>query len=304
MTMNHDTILDCLTGVLPAAVTPLTEDGSIDHDGLTANLETWHDIGLSGYLILGSTGEQPLLSEFDRALVVETARRAIPDDQVLLVGTGQQGTAETIESTQRAADAGADAALVVAPNYYVPALTVHALVRHYATIADASPIPILLYSVPPLTGFALLPAVTGELAGHENIIGIKDSSGQPSTLLAIRRQTRPDFRILSGSLTYSLGALVDGAADGLILAMANVAPELCVEMREAVRQGDTDHARELHRTLLWLNDTISGVAGYKAAVEERGWAAGPPRSPLLPASQGARWQIREVLREVGLVPRS
>lgn len=299
--MKRDTILDRLTGVLPAAVTPLTEDGDVDTEGLTTNLEAWRDTGMSGYLILGSTGEQPLLSEFDRALVVETARRTIPDDQLLLVGTGQQGTTESVEATQRAADAGADAALVVAPNYYVPALTVHALVRHYATIADASPIPILLYSVPPLTGFALLPAVTGELAGHENIIGIKDSSGQPSTLLAIRRQTRPDFRILSGSLVYSLGALADGAADGLILAMANVAPELCVDMWKAARQGDIDHAREIHRTLLWLNDTISGVAGYKAAVEERGWAAGSPRSPLLPASQGARWQIREVLRDVGLI---
>lgn len=302
--MNHEQMLDCLTGVIPAAVTPLTDDGSVDHEGLTANLRAWRDMGLSGYLILGSTGEQPLLSEFDRALVVETARRAIPDDQLLLVGTGHQSTQLSIEATKRAADAGADAALVVAPNYYIPSLTTNALVRHYAAIADASPIPILLYSVPPLTGFALLPSVAGELAGHENIIGIKDSSGQPGSLLAIRRQTRPDFRILSGSIVYSLGALADGATDGLILAMANAAPELCVAMRNAVREGDIERAREAHRTLLWLNDTISGVSGYKAAVEERGWAAGPPRSPLLPASEGVRWQIREVLREIGLVSRS
>lgn len=301
--MKRETILDCLTGVIPAAVTPLTEDGTVDSDGLVRNVDAWRECGLSGYLILGSTGEQPLLSEFDRALVVESARRAIPDDQVLLVGTGQQGTQTTIETTRRAAEAGADAALVVTPNYYLPALTPDALIRHYTAIADASPIPILLYSVPPLTGFALPPVVAAELGEHENVIGIKDSSGRPSSLLTIRRTTPATFRILGGSLVYGVGALADGAADGLILAMANVAPEWCVEMHAAVRDGDLETARAVHARLLHLNDVITphGIAGYKAAVEARGWAGGPPRTPLMPVSGEVRREIEVVLREVGLV---
>lgn len=302
--MNREDVQERLDGVLPAAVTPRTADMRIDTEGLAGNLRAWRAFGFSGYLILGSTGELPLLSDAERMVVIETARGEIPPDQLLLVGTGQQGTAETIAFTQRAAEAGADAALVVTPNYYSRGLTVEALTHHYTAVADASPIPVLLYSVPPLTGFALPPAVAADLATHPNIIGIKDSSGQPGSLLTIRAHTPPEFKILNGSAIYSLGALVDGAADGLILAMANVAPEWCIGIHRAVRNNDLERARRLHRRLLILNEAISphGIGGYKAAMEARGWAGGPPTSPLQPASGEERAMIDKALREAELTP--
>lgn len=298
--MDRDRLLTALHGVIPAAVTPTTPEGELDAEGLAANLRAWRTLGLSGYLILGSTGEMPLLSEFERMMAVEVARREIPDDQLFIVGTGQQSTRATIEFTRQVAEVGADVALVVTPNYYLPQLTVEAFVRHYTAVADASPIPILLYSVPPMTGVTLPAEAVIRLAEHPNIVGIKDSSGQPRNLHAVRQHTPPSFAILSGSAIYSLGALADGAADGLILAIANVAPELCVAMYQAVQQGDLERARTLHRRLLALNEVVSayGIGGIKAAVAARGWAGGPPRPPLVAPDEKATERIQAAVREL------
>ncbi len=300
--MEREHLLTALHGVIPAAVTPTTPDGEVDTEGLAANLRAWRTLGLSGYLVLGSTGEMPLLSEFERMMAVEVARREIPTDQLLIVGTGQQSTRATIEFTRQVAESGADAALVVTPNYYVPALTVEAFVRHYTAVADASPIPVLLYSVPPLTGVTLPVEAIARLAEHPNIVGIKDSSGQPRHLHAIRQHTPPSFAVLSGSAVYSLGALADGAADGLILAIANVAPEVCVAMYRAVREGDLEGARVLYRRLLTLNEVLSahGIGGIKAAVAARGWAGGPPRSPLAAPDEEGVERIRAAVHKLVL----
>ncbi len=291
--MNRDTILHALQGVIPAVVTPMLDDGTLDIDGFEANLTAWNATGLTGYLVLGSTGETPLLTEFEQGMLVQIARRVVPHDRLLLVGTGRNSTIATIEATQRAADAGADAVLVVAPTYYTPQYSQSALRRHYEAIADASPVPLLLYNIPQFTHVPLSPALVADLAAHPNIIGIKDSSGSPASLLAIRRATPPDFRILNGSAVYALGALLDGAADGLILALATIAPETCVAMLNAAREGRLEEARRLHGALLALHEAIghTGIGGIKAGVEARGWAAGAPRPPLSPVDEAQRERI-------------
>ena len=297
--MNREHVAGRLCGVIPAAVTPARADGELDLEGLAANVRAWRDLGLSGYLVLGSTGELPLLSELERMLVVEVARREVPDDQLLIVGTGLQSTRATVEFTRRVAEAGADAALVVTPNYYVAQLTAEAFVRHYTAVADASPIPVLLYSVPPLTGVTLPVEAIIRLAEHPNIVGIKDSAGLPHALHAVRRHTPDGFAIFSGSAVYGLGALADGAADGLILAMANVAPEHCVAMYRAVERGDLRAARAAHRHILALQEVLAphGVGGIKAAVEARGWHGGPPRAPLAAPDDGTLAAIRRAVAE-------
>ncbi|MDQ7029314.1 MAG: dihydrodipicolinate synthase family protein [Ardenticatenia bacterium] len=280
--MTDEHITSRLHGIMPAAVTPARADGELDLEGLAANVRAWRGLGLRGYLVLGSTGELPLLSELERMLVVEVTRREVPDDQLLIVGTGLQSTRATVEFTRRVADVGADAALVVTPNYYISQLNVDAFVRHYTDVADASPIPVLLYSVPSLTGVTLPAEAIIELAQHPNIVGIKDSSGSPRSLHTVRRHVPDDFAIFSGSAVYSLGALADGAANGLILAIANVAPELCVALYRAVREENLKGAQDAHQRLMALHEAVApyGVGGIKAAVEARGWHGGPPRAPL------------------------
>lgn len=291
--MNREDVLRALQGVIPAVVTPMLENGTLDIDGFEANLHAWNPLGLTGYLVLGSTGETPLLTEFEQGMLVQIARRTVPHDRLLLVGTGRNSTAATIEATLRAAEAGADAVLVVAPTYYTPQYTQSALRRHYEAVADASPVPVLLYNIPQFTHITLSPALVADLATHPNIVGIKDSSGAPASLLAIRRATPPTFRILNGSAVYALGALLDGAADGLILALANIAPETCVALFNAARAGRIEEARRFHSALLALNEALAGtgIGGIKAGVEARGWAAGPPRPPLSPVDEAQRARI-------------
>lgn len=289
-------------GVFPPIPTPFT-DGEVAHDKLTENIARWNQTRLAGYVVLGSNGENVYLSEAEKRAVIATSRKAIPDDKLFVVGTGGESTRLTIESTQTAADLGADGALVVTPSYYQGQMTPEALYRHYVSIADASPIPVLVYNVPKFTGLNVAPTLVARLAEHPRIMGIKDSAGNIGQLIEIIRLAPPDFEVLVGNAPTYYSALGVGAV-GAILALANVAPRECVAIKELFEQGRLDEARALHFKLMPVGRAVTsqfGIGGLKAALDLLGYYGGSPRSPLFYPSSEEVEEIRSILRQAELL---
>jgi 4-hydroxy-2-oxoglutarate aldolase len=288
---------------MPPIPTPFTREGGVAYDRLTQNLERWNQYGLSGYLVLGSNGETVYLSSKERIRILETARQAIPKDKALVAGTGCESTLETIDLTLRAAEIGADAALVITPHFYGGKMTPETLVGHYFAVADASPIPVLVYNVPKFTHIDLDAQTVSRMAEHPNIIGVKDSGGNITKLGDMVRLTGRDFQVLAGSAGFFFPALVMGAA-GSIMAMANVAPQQAIDIYDLFRKGRWEEAAELQRRMIPVNAAVTarfGVAGLKAALDMLGYYGGPVRPPLLDLQQDEKDGLRTVLTTAGML---
>lgn len=291
-------------GIYPPIPTPFDDDGALALDRLAANLEKWNSTGLSGYVVLGSNGEAPHVSFNEAEQLVAAARKAAPPSMTVIAGAGQLSTWATVEATKHAADAGAGAVLIVTPFYYKGGMTADALKRHFFAVADASPVPVLVYNVPANTGFNIPIGVVPELAAHENIAGIKDSAGDIGQLAEMVRLAHgQNFEVLSGNFGALLPAMSFGVK-GAILAVANVAPSKCVEMFESARAGRWEDAARLHLQMLPVARAVTsqyGVPGLKAALDLIGCFGGVPREPLLPVSGDARETITKILREAELI---
>lgn len=289
------------SGIFPPIVTPF-RDGEVDTEALAFNVRKWNATGLAGYVALGSTGEFVHLTPAERDQVIATVCECAAPGMAVIAGTGSLFTDETIRLTRRAADLGADAAMVVTPFYYKSQMTDSALRAHYTAVANASPIPILLYNVPAFTQLNVAVETVARLAQHPNVIGVKDSSGNVDQLTQIVDGTPDDFILLSGAAGVLYPALAIGA-DGGILALSNVVPELSVEIFDLVQAGQHAAARQRQTVLGALHHGISpfGIGGYKAAMDLVGYRGGRPRLPLLPADEAARESIRGALREAGLL---
>lgn len=289
-------------GVYPPLTTPFRHD-EVAYDWLAANIEKFNATGLAGYVLLGSTGEFVLLDEGERDKLLASARERIPSTKRMIAGTGAESTLVTIRQCRRAADLGADAVLVVTPNYYRRAMTLPALRRHYWAVADACPVPVLLYNVPVNTALNMEADQVAALAEHPNIKGIKDSSGNISQAAEIIRQTSKDFELLIGAPLAFLPGLLLGASGG-ILAIANIAPRECVALYEAARAGQYHQAREIIFRLAPLWTGIGerfGIGGFKASLDLLGFYGGLPRSPLARPSEDGMVEIREILATAGLL---
>lgn len=285
-----------LGGVLPPVATPFV-DGEVAPEALKRNLEKYNKTGLSGYLILGSNGEGGYLNEKEKRSILDAAREAIPEDRIFMAGTGQESTRETIRWSNLAADAGADCVLIVTPNYYKGQMTTEALRDHYIAVADGSRIPTLIYNVPQFTGINLSPELIADLSHHPNIVGIKDSSGNIGQLSEIIRTTPKNFAVFVGSAPVFYPALCIGAVGG-ILAVANVIPEFCVEIKKQFDVGKFNEAKELQFKMTplarWVT-TVHGIGGLKAAMDEMGYEGGLPRSPLRAPGKGDLQTLRDLL---------
>src|SRR6267378_5496631 len=178
-----------LNGILLPVTTPFTPTEDFDPESFTDNLLKWNATGVIGYVVLGSTGERVNLDEREYVQVIQTARRTVPESLTFIAGAGQQSTRGTISEIETAANAGAQAVLVITPYYYRAAITQDTLVEHYTAVADASPIPIILYSMPDLTGIKIEPETAARLSEHKNITGIKDSSADTAKFAETVRQT-------------------------------------------------------------------------------------------------------------------
>ncbi len=273
-----------LRGVIPPLVTPFHADGALDLASFEANVEALCLHGLAGFLVLGSNGEAASLEAEERRALVAAARRRAPG-RFLLAGTGLESTRATVAATREAADLGADAALVLTPHFYKSRMTEEALRRHFEAVADASPIPVYLYSVPAFTGLAWPPGLAPALAAHPRIAGMKESSGDVGLMGRLVSSVPPSFEVACGSAPVLYPALCVGAAGGIV-AVANCAPRPAVALFEAFAAGDHPRARRLQAALLPLAAAVTtghGVAGLKRAMGLAGLRGGEVRAPLLPA---------------------
>jgi 4-hydroxy-2-oxoglutarate aldolase len=286
-----------LSGIFPALTTPFASDGSVSLSDLKHNIQQYNRTGLGGYVVIGSTGESVLLSRSEAETVLAAVKEAASPGKKLIAGTGAESTAETIERTKRAAELGYDAALVKTPYYYKPAYKPETYIAHYRRVADTSPIPVLLYSVPQFTGVALEPPEVAVLAEHRNIIGIKESSGNVQRVAEIIANVPPDFQVLVGSAATVYPSLTIGAR-GAILALAAALPEKCVELYELIRKGQHEKARELQAAILRASKLIvseCGIAGVKYAMDQRCYRGGLPRLPLLPLKDEQKKRLNAFL---------
>ena len=287
-----------LAGIFAPVVTPFqreTED--LDLHGFRSNLQAHLADGLAGIVLAGSTGEAALLSEEERATLVRVAREVVPSDRWLIAGTGAESTRQCVTRCLAAQAAGADAVLVVAPHYYSAAMSAAALAAHYHRVADESPLPLLLYNIPKYMHFALPAELVAELAKHENVIGIKDSSGDLEMLKGFLKAQSASFSVITGSASGLQVGLEAGARGGILAASLFAAP-IALEVVAALRAGDAPRAAAAQAKLKPMADVIVaklGVPGVKAAVDHVGRTGGLPRLPLLPLSKAQRAELVAVL---------
>ena len=292
-----------LTGIFPPIPTPFTADGELALDKLKANLAFWNQTDIAGYVVLGSNGEFPFLSEEEKLAVFETVGQHIAPGKVFVAGTGCESARHTIALTRRAAELGAQVAMVVTPNYYKPKMDAAAYVAFYQAVADASPIPIAIYTMPPYTGVDITADAVARLSQHPNIIGMKDSGGAMAKYADMLRQVRPGFQLLAGSASFLLPAVALGASGG-VCALAVVAPQQTVELYRLAAAGRVEEARALQYRLMAPNAAVTttfGIAGLKYACELVGLYGGPVRLPLLPIGEKERERIRTILTEADIL---
>ncbi|KAB7614344.1 4-hydroxy-tetrahydrodipicolinate synthase [Amylibacter sp. SFDW26] len=286
-------------GSFPALITPF-KNGKVDDDALKALVE-WHiDEGTHGLAPVGTTGESPTLSHAEHMQVIKTVVEAVNGRIPVIAGAGSNNTAEALEFAQFAKDVGADAALVVTPYYNKP--TARGLVAHYTALNEVG-IPIIIYNIPSRSVIDMLPETMGELAKLENIVGVKDATGDLARVCHQRASCGADFVQLSGEDATAHGFNAQGGV-GMISVTANVAPKLCAEMQEATLAGDFAKALELQDKLMPLHNAIftePGLVGAKYGVAKLGRASDEVRLPLTTLSDETKAKMDAAMRNAGLI---
>jgi len=289
-----------IRGIFPALTTPFNTDESVSLSAVKANIARYNQTAIAGYVVLGSTGEAVMLSRDEADSILAAAKEAASPGKLLIAGTGAESTAETIARTKRAAALGYPLALVKTPYYYKPVYRGETYIQHYRAVADASPIPILLYSVPQFTGITLETPEILTLSAHPNIVGIKDSSGNVQRVGEIVAGAPKDFCVLTGGAAVIYPALAVGGR-GAVLALAAALPEKCAELFELFSKGQHHEAQQLQLALVTASKRIvseGGVSGVKFAMDLRGYHGGVARRPLLPLTEEKKQAIAAVVSQL------
>jgi 4-hydroxy-2-oxoglutarate aldolase len=269
--------------LMPALVTPFTRSGRLDLAAHEFNLTTLSALGLKGFVLAGSTGEGSLLDPGERSALTSAARALLPARH-LMVGINAESTRQALSQVEEAATSGADTVLVLGP-VTLARNSVDAQRRFFTEIADRSPLPTLLYSVPRNTGYALDESLALELSGHPNIVGMKDSGGDPLRIGRIARKAGTEFTMFNGA-TVSLTMAIAGGAFGAITASTNYLPR---RMQDLVRLARSSPAKALalqdEITAIASRIEAPGIPGVKAAARAAGLRPGYPRAPFAPADR-------------------
>jgi 4-hydroxy-2-oxoglutarate aldolase len=293
-----------LAGVFSPIPTPFDDRDRVDTVRLKAALGKWVKKPLDGFVILGSNGEAALMDDFECDQAIVAARDAVPHDKVFIVGTGRESTGAAIKASKRAAEHGADYVLVRTPGFFKSQMTNDVFVRHYTAVADASPVPVLLYNFTAVTGVNLQPAAVARLAEHPNIAGMKESGGDVAQVADLVSMTPDDFIVLAGAAGTLYPMMCVGAAGG-ILALANALPVPCAHLFELTKAGRHQEAIRLQRELVPVARLLGaqhGVPGLKAALNLLGYDVGAPRPPLLPLPESIIPALREALAPFEEIP--
>lgn len=292
-----------MRGIFPPIPTPFDGAGDLDLKALAANFRRWNTFPLAGYVVLGTNGEMPYLSDAEKLAYFEAARALIPPGKLFMAGCGCESTHSTIALVKKAAAVGADVALLINPSYYKSKMDAAALTDYYRRVADASPIPVSIYNMPANTMVDLSADLVISLSTHANIAAVKDSGGNLSKLGEIVRNSRPGFQVLAGSAGFLYPAVCLGAVGG-VLALANIAPRQCCDLLTLSTEGRHPEAKALQLRLIPPNTAVTsgyGVAGLKAAMDMVGLYGGSPRSPLQPLSGKQQELLRGVLTEAEIL---
>ena len=287
-----------LSGGWAPICTPFTE-GEVDTDKLEKNIEIYSQTPLRGYFALGSNGEACMLDGKERVKVLRTVLKGKGKDKLVMVGCSHESARGTVAFTKEAAEEGADIVSIIPPHYFKKVMTDEALIKFYETVADNSPLPVVLYNAPGFAGGVVLSVkAVARLSQHPNIIGMKDSApAGPAAFLSV--VDRRKLSILAGSANFFLPSLVMGGVGG-VLSLANVIPYACCRLYEIFQQGDMEKARELQKAILRVNRGVSGkygVAGVKVGMDFTGFYGGDPRLPLLPLNSKERESVHLVLEK-------
>jgi len=301
--MNQEEIKhrEKLSGVFAPIATPFDERGRLLLDKMASNVEKMNKSRLRGYLVLGTNGEFRSLSTSEQMEVLETVVKAASPDKVVMAGTGAESTSVSIDLCHQAAQRGAHYGSLITPYFFAKKMTDKALIDHFVQVADQSPIPVLLYNNPGVTGITMSSAVVREVSSHPKIVGMKDSS--PGNLSAYILNAKPRFSLLAGSANFFFTGLLMGAVGG-VLSLADAFPEPCCKLYDLGSKGQLEEGRKLQFQLMELNQKVSGkfgVAGVKAAMDLAGFYGGPPRAPLLPLTPDEKKKLREDLVASGFL---
>jgi 4-hydroxy-2-oxoglutarate aldolase len=292
-----------LKGVLPPMITPFKENGDVDYDAYSYNIDKWNGTGLMGYLTLGSNSETAFLSEDEKLELIKLTVSGAAKDKLVMVGTGLDSIRDTIKLTNKAAALGAKAALILTPSFYKSAMNSPALIDYFTQVADHTDIPVLLYNVPKYTCVNIGADAVAKLSEHPNIIGMKDSSGNVPQLATFLRVAADDFNVMVGTAGAWYPALTLGVKAG-IHALANCCPNECVKMQELFDAGDWEASKDLYQKMCPVNAAVTGtygIAGLKYGCELLGYKGGYVRSPLQELKDSQKEDLRKIYRTAGLI---
>lgn len=288
-------------GAFTALITPFDEENNLDEEGFRQNIKSQIDGGIDGIVPVGTTGECATLSHEEHERVIELSIEAADGEVPVIAGTGSNSTEEALSLTKHAADAGADAVLLVAPYYNKP--TQRGLYEHYKTLAKEVDIPQIIYNIPSRTGRNIEADTLAELSKLENVVGVKEASGDLSQVMEIAQKSDENFDILSGDDSLTLPILSLGGV-GAVSVASNLLPGKVSKMVKSYLEGDAQTAREIHFELLPLFNSLfleTNPGPVKAAMEIIGKPAGSPRLPLVEANEETKNQLKEVLSDLGLI---
>ena len=290
-----------LKGAYAPIPTPFETNEEIAYGKLKENLDKWAASSLEGLVICGSNGEFPLLDEEEKVELFRFTRKNFPAGRPVIAGAGCESLQATLRLTKKAADAGCEAALILTPWYYKGGMNNDVLKAYFIELADKSPIPVILYNMPRNTGVEMNSTLISELSKHQNIIGIKDSSGNIVQIAETIKHSAKDFAVFAGSASFLYTSLMLGAT-GATMALANVLPDICADLIELFKKGEHQKAQELQLSILDINAAVTskfGIGGMKAACELLGYYGGPLRKPLRASSPEVVNQIKEMLQKIG-----
>lgn len=299
--MDPNELARKLSGVFAPISTPFDDKEEVDYPGLRFNLERYAASGLRGYLALGSNGENRSLTEEEKLRVLGEIVQHKGTGQVVMAGATYDAQRDTERFLSCAAAVGADFGLVLPPGYFKKQMSDEILYRYYSTLADGSPLPLMLYNAPGFCGVSISPALCGRLAAHPNIAGMKDSASSGiERFLEMESET---FHVLAGSANFLLAAMMRGSLGGTV-SLANSFPALAIELWELGAARDQERGPALQERISRINHAIAGgygPAGVKAAMTLAGLCGGIPRRPLLPLTPEQIADMAQVLRSEGLI---
>lgn len=295
--MDAKELANKLSGVFAPISTPFAADEAVDLSALRFNLEHYAQTEIHGYVALGSNGENKSLREAEKLAVLDTILEHKGQEQVVIAGAAYEAQRDTERFFREAGARGADFGLLLSPSYFRKLMTEEVLFRYFATVADASPIPLLVYNAPGFCGITLSPDLVRRLSTHPNIVGMKDSAR--SGIEAFLESASDGFFVLAGSISFLFPAMMAGAVGGTV-SLANSFPAIAVDLFKCAVTGDEERGHALQERARRINGAISGrygVPGVKAAMTLAGLKGGIPRRPLFPLTEAQRDELRAFLIE-------